>query len=119
MCGGPREASTIRRTLLDGQCSRACEIRGDELRAISLLPQTGAHTANPFAVSRASYRCEHHKIVSGDLCDHSVLCGFEHGVHQNKNVWLLLASFVLTACYSDLKPGVIKIVILGCFWRPL
>ena len=28
------------------------------------------------------------------------------GVHQNSDLWLLLATFVITACYADLKPGV-------------
>ena len=28
------------------------------------------------------------------------------GVHQHSDLWLLLATFVLTACYADLKPGV-------------
>ena len=27
-------------------------------------------------------------------------------LHQNGDLWLLLASFVITACYTDLKPGV-------------
>ena len=35
--------------------------------------------------------------------------GYGHlkpGVHQSADLWLVLATFVLTACYSDLKPGV-------------
>ena len=39
---------------------------------------------------------------AGNLLDHSLLWG----VHQHSDLWLLLATFVLTACYSDLKPGV-------------
>ena len=67
----------------------------------------------------------------GDLCDHSLLFGFEAGsqhsdfrlllatfvlttcnadlkpgVHQHSDFGLLLATFVITACYADLKPGV-------------
>ena len=31
---------------------------------------------------------------------------FGPGVHQNSDLWLLLATFVITTCYADLKPRV-------------
>ncbi len=37
-------------------------------------------------------------------------------VNKNCDLWMLLATFAICL---DLKPGCIKIVICGCFWRSL
>ena len=35
------------------------------------------------------------------------------GVHQNNDVWLLLAAFVITACYAEQKPGMLILAAAG------
>ena len=43
--------------------------------------------------------------AAGNLCDHSLLFGFEPRSASKYRFRLLLATFVITACYLDLKPG--------------
>ena len=38
-------------------------------------------------------------------------------MHQNSDLWLLLATFVIAACYAEQKPGV-RILAAACNLRP-
>ncbi len=54
--------------------------------------------------------------ASGDLCAHNLLFGFEARVYQQSGFALLLATFVIATCYSDLKPGVRILAAAGKVW---
>ena len=78
---------------LDRQCRRACGIRGDELGAINPLPPDGRPHRKPF-------------------CHIQFRAWPAIGASIKK---LLLATFVVTACYADLRPGSEFELLLGTF----
>ncbi len=75
-------ALEICRTLLDRQCGRAGEIVSISLELSTPYPR---RAPTPQTLLRhpipgsASYRREHQKTASGDLCDHNLLFEFEAG----------------------------------------
>ena len=79
VCGGTREALAIRRTLLDRQCSRTCGI-------VSII--WSHQTPPPRRAPTPQTLLQHPVPGSGASIER-----------------LLLGTFVITACYSDLRPG--------------
>ena len=95
VCGGTREAFRIRRTLFARQCSRSCEI---------VLSVWGYQSSTPYPQTRRPHR--------KPSCVISFRALPAIGVNIKK---LILATFVITACYADLRPGSEFELLLGTF----
>ena len=111
MCGGTREALAIRRTLLDRQCSRACEI------VLSVWSYQSINPLPPDQAPSPQTLLPQHAPANGASIKKSILATFVittcySDLKPGSEFELLLATFVIATCYADLHQN-------GDFWLPL